>query len=92
MLHASEVETFSIVVAEAIATGTPVLASNVGALSELINESNGILVNNTLNEWVDGLIKLTNTNFDNEQVSRNGAKRFDITEVGTAFNTVYGLA
>lgn len=40
----SKSETFSCVTAEALCCGLPVIASNVGALSELINIENGILV------------------------------------------------
>ena len=51
-LHASDIETFSIVTAEALSTGTPVLASNTGALPELINEQNGLLVENNHESWL----------------------------------------
>ncbi|MFL5787583.1 MAG: glycosyltransferase [Flavisolibacter sp.] len=40
----SDIETFSCVTAEALCCGLPVIASSVGALPELINETNGVLV------------------------------------------------
>jgi L-malate glycosyltransferase len=68
-LHASNIETFSIVTAEALCTGTPVLASNVGALPELINSGNGVLVNNSVEEWIEGLPKISSLKFDNEKIA-----------------------
>lgn len=40
----SNYETFGIVCAEALACGTPVIATNIPATQELINENNGILI------------------------------------------------
>ncbi len=46
-IHPSEYETFSVVCVEALACGTPVIASNVGAIPEyLIPGENGYLFNN----------------------------------------------
>ncbi|MFL5809750.1 MAG: glycosyltransferase, partial [Flavisolibacter sp.] len=44
MVLFSDSETFSCVTAEALCCGLPVIASNVGALPELIKPSNGVLV------------------------------------------------
>lgn len=44
----SKEETFGMVTAEAMSCGTPILAYDVTACSELINEKNGIKVNNFL--------------------------------------------
>lgn len=47
LIHASNIETFSLVVAEALGHGLPVVASKVGAIPELVNhESKGLLVRN----------------------------------------------
>ncbi len=54
-LHASSYETFSVVCAEALCCGVPVIASNVGAIPELVNDSNGLLVENSHQEWVAAL-------------------------------------
>jgi len=42
-IHSSEYETFSVVCAEAVCCGTPVIAPNVGGISSIIDDSNGIL-------------------------------------------------
>ena len=41
-IHCSEYETFSVVCAEAVCCGTPVVASRIGGIREFINASNGI--------------------------------------------------
>jgi glycosyltransferase involved in cell wall biosynthesis len=87
-LHASNMETFSIVIAEAFSTGTPVLASKVGAIPELVNDANGILCENTVESWLEGLKVIIQKQFDNEQISRN-SERFAPQNVGKALKELY---
>lgn len=87
-LHASEMETFSIVIAEALATGTPVLASNAGAIPELINKENGLLCNNDVDSWLKGLNDLVKTKFDYEKISGQ-AQNFSLEKVGNKFLELY---
>ena len=88
-VHASSIETFSIVVAEALATGTPVICSNTGALPELIHLKNGVLVKNNLSDWIDGIEKLTQTAFDNAQISQETKYKFDTKVIGDLFTNAY---
>ena len=88
-VHASSIETFSIVVAEALATGTPVICSNTGALPELIHLQNGVLVKNNLSDWIDGIEKLTQTAFDNEEISQETKYKFDNKVIGDLFTNTY---
>ncbi|HWY10749.1 MAG TPA: glycosyltransferase [Bacteroidia bacterium] len=87
-LHASNMETFSIVIAEALATGTPVLASNVGAIPELINEENGLLCNNDIESWTKSIKEITTLSFDNKKISEE-AKNYDQEKIGNKFLTIY---
>lgn len=88
-LHASEIETFSIVIAEALATGTPVLASNVGAIPELINSSNGIIVKNDLASWVNGLrILISKNDYDAKKISE-ACDKFSLACIGKEFYDLY---
>lgn len=87
-LHASTMETFSIVIAEAIATGTPVLASNAGAIPELINTTNGLICNNDIESWTRGIENLVNTSFNNQKISGN-AQGYNLSKVGDKFLELY---
>jgi L-malate glycosyltransferase len=44
-LQSSVYETFSVICVEAISSGTPVIAHNVGGMRDFINDTNGMLVN-----------------------------------------------
>lgn len=87
-LHASTIETFSIVIAEALATGTPVLASNVGAIPELINNTNGYVTENTIEDWIQNLNQLLKVNYDHASIAQQ-AKKYNEENVGQLFNEAY---
>jgi glycosyltransferase involved in cell wall biosynthesis len=88
-LHASDMETFSIVIAEALATGTPVFASQVGAVSELVNMNNGFSIDNSDESWANGLFKLIEKqDFDHKQIAEQ-ARRFNANEIGKQFKDIY---
>lgn len=56
LVHASNIETFSLVIAEALAHGMPVVASNVGAIPELINTTiKGTLVRNNAEDFKNAI-------------------------------------
>lgn len=88
-LHASEVETFSIVVAEALATGTPVIASDAGALPELVKAPYGLLCPNTPEGWKDAVQKALILPYDYAAISRENNSRFSAAAVGDQFNRLY---
>jgi glycosyltransferase involved in cell wall biosynthesis len=88
-LHASEMETFSIVIAEALSTGTPVLASDVGAIPELINEANGLVVTNSTEDWERGLQKLMSIDAFNGELIANQVQKFSENAVGEKFYAIY---
>jgi glycosyltransferase involved in cell wall biosynthesis len=87
--HASDIETFSMVCAEALATGTPVIASRVGGIPEFVNESNGVLTGNTIEEWTQAIEKAANTKFDNSAISKNLTGRFSRAAVAKMFKEIY---
>ncbi len=87
-LHASNMETFSIVIAEALATGTPVLASRVGAVPELVNKENGLLCDNDVESWTNALKEIVNINFDNKKISEQ-AQNYDQKKIGSNFLEFY---
>jgi glycosyltransferase involved in cell wall biosynthesis len=89
MLHASRVETFGVVIVESLMTGTPVLCSNVAALPELINDENGVLCENSVESWTNGLVKLLNLSFDNFAISSDVKNVFSVQNIGSRIQSVY---
>lgn len=88
-VHATTIETFGVVVAEALLTGTPVICSNVSALAELISDSNGELCENTIEDWVRGLKKAINTNYDKKQIASDIRLKYEKETIGEAINSIY---
>lgn len=75
-LHGSDYETFSIVSIEALFTGTPVIGSRVGVLPEVIDVSNGVLCDNTLESWVEGIGAAIARKYDHKMISENAKRSF----------------
>jgi glycosyltransferase involved in cell wall biosynthesis len=88
-IHATTMETFGIVVYEALMCGTPVICSNVSPLNENINEMNGILCNNTIEDWLTGLRKLVNTTYNHKKIADDIKNKFSLKEISNAINSVY---
>lgn len=84
LLHPSAYETFSVVCAEALCCGVPVLASAVGALPELITPANGRLVANTPEAWTCALCQLLKDPpaWDHAAIARQASARFSHEAVG----------
>jgi len=88
-VHASTIETFGVVTAEALLCGTPAVCSRIGALPELINETNGILCENTVEDWVRGLRMAINTPFNHQQIATAVQHKFGRKSVGLQIEAVY---
>ena len=88
-VHASTIETFGVVVAEALMTGTPVICSRVAALPELVNQSNGVLCENFVESWVDGIEKAVITTFDNQKIAQTVRDKFSYRAVGRKIEDIY---
>lgn len=89
LLHCSEMETFSIVIAEALSCGLPVLASKRGAITELITEKNGFVCQNTLIDWLEGLNLLTEAQYDREAISNDALAKFQTGHIIKEYITLY---
>jgi len=88
-IHASTIETFGIVVAESLLCGTPVICSNVGALPELIDDSNGVLCNNTIEDWITGLSVLTKTEYHLHLISDQIKGKLSVQSIGKQYTDIY---
>ena len=88
-LHASDIETFSVVTAEALATGTPVLASKTGALPELINDTNGLLTENTQAGWLEGIREIVAKKFDYQAIASQNHDKYSSEKIGSSIISLY---
>ncbi len=88
-LHASEYETFGIVVYEALATGTPVIASKLEVFHDLINDSNGILCKNTVEEWEKAIELVIRKEYNNFEISESLREKFSPKAVGESIGHIY---
>ena len=87
-LHGSIYDTFSVVSAEAICCGTPVVVSNIPAILEFVNESNGVAVErDTVDEWTNKILLIVSRldQFDNEQISNQALNKFSSERVGKRY-------
>jgi glycosyltransferase involved in cell wall biosynthesis len=91
-LHASDIETFSIVVAEALATGTPVIASNAGALPELVTGTCGVLCENTPAGWEKGISIALAASYDCAAISAVYNPKFSAPVIAGLFTSIYETA
>ena len=88
----SKHENFPCVIIEALCCGLPVVASNVGGVAEVINESNGILGEpNNMNELQNAIISMmSNINkYDSEKISADAASKYNYNTVAQQFVSVY---
>jgi glycosyltransferase involved in cell wall biosynthesis len=86
------------VISEALCTGLPVISSNVGGISEVIDASNGILVDEgnvpALAQALETMMEQY-PHYDLEELSRKAQRIHDPKKVGKAFMAYYaklGLA
>jgi glycosyltransferase involved in cell wall biosynthesis len=94
LLHPSDYETFSVVCAEAVACGTPVIASKLEAIADFIDETNGILVENDDESWQQALRVFCTREavWDHDAIARAAHERFRPEKIGAAMHEVYRLA
>jgi len=86
--QSSNYETFSVICAEALITGTPVIATRIGGMLDFINGTNGTLVDNL---EVDSWLKAMESNYSNyskidtKQISENCVAKYNSQAVGNLY-------
>lgn len=78
---------------EAMACGLPIISTNVGNLSNVVNETNGILVDHGIANLVKGLndYKLRASTFDRELISRLAFDHFTWNSIVAKLDEYYTL-
>jgi glycosyltransferase involved in cell wall biosynthesis len=88
----SKTETFSCVTAEALCCGLPVVASLAGALPELVNASNGIVVTPGNVEALSdalGIMRKEQSSFNGAAIADAAARKWGYGPVSEAFDQLY---
>lgn len=83
----SDYETFSVACAESLCCGTPVLASRVGAIPELINDENGLLVDKE-EDWEAQLAKFLQKSWNHRAISDDAIAKYSYAAVGMAYHDI----
>jgi glycosyltransferase involved in cell wall biosynthesis len=88
----SHMENSPCVIGEAMCCGLPVVASNVGGIPELINDSNGVLVKEGDTKNLAEALEFVKTNysiFNRKLISENATRKYNYGEIGRQFHSIY---
>jgi glycosyltransferase involved in cell wall biosynthesis len=90
-LHPTDVETFSLVCAEALFCETPVIASDVPPIPTFVNSTNGFLIDNNKETWSKTLISfIENSNqFVNKNIGEDARNRFSPKAIALNMNKTF---
>ncbi|MCP4424417.1 MAG: glycosyltransferase family 4 protein, partial [Chloroflexi bacterium] len=92
LVVSSLVETFSVVAAEALAAGVPVLATRCGGPEDFVNNEMGRLVQpGSVDALYDGLVDMLRSlpQFAPEEISRYAAEKFSSQAIGEGLHKAY---
>ena len=88
----SNFENAPVVISESLSVGKPVISTNVGGISEMIDCSNGILVERKDEEDLFEKINLMLDNFrsyNSEQIQEKAKEKYSYENVGKKFYNIY---
>ena len=92
MVMSSNYETFGTVVIECLACGIPVVATNVGIVPEIINDTNGIIVqagdNRALEIAIDKMLDVSDS-FDPSVIRNTVLNKFDTRTIANQLLEIY---
>ncbi len=91
----SNYETFSVVAAEAIACGTPVIATKCGGPEDFVTEETGALIEpNNHKQLVDAILYMLDNcrKYDKKKLQEYAKDRFNYESVGKQFYMIYSYA
>jgi L-malate glycosyltransferase len=83
-LLGSGFETFSVVCAESLCCGCPLIGDDSGALPELINTHNG-LVRVKTETWNDIIVRFSQIHYDRNYIAQESADKFSYEKIGLAY-------
>ena len=92
LVLSSNYENMPVVILEALACGLPVVSTNVGGISEIINENNGILVPpHDVEQLADAMQTMIaiHKNYDADTLRNSIIKKFSNENVGKLLDDIY---
>ncbi len=88
----SNYENLPCVISESLVMGKPVLSTNVGGISEMLNDSNGMLITkNNEAELIAALNKILDSidDYQNEEISNSAINKYSYEKVARQFYSIY---
>jgi len=90
----SNIETFSVVTAEALANAIPVIVTKCGGPESFVNKDNGLIIEkNNTGELIKAIIFMieNHNNFDKEKIFQSVNKRFDKDTIAKKYIKLYSM-
>ena len=92
LVHPSDSENLPTIIAEALCSGLPVLSNSVGGIPEMIDESNGVLVEaNNINLFSKALLFMieNHSRFDQQNISITAKALYSADAIGKQLLIIY---
>ncbi len=92
LLMFSRFENSPCTIIEALCCGLPVIATTVGGIPELIDDSNGLLVESPDTEALSGAMEkmvMNYTGYDRKKIAKLAISRFSYPVIGKKIDTIY---
>ncbi len=92
LVVSSQYETFGVVVAEALVSGTPVIATRCGGPDDIVGDADGLLVQpNSVDEMTEALLRMAGCIdlYHPTEISARGMERFSAETVSHQISEIY---
>lgn len=91
-VHPTSAENLPTVIIESLSCGCPVLSSSINGITELINESNGLLyINDNIDSFYNNLLKMCRSYmlYDRKLISESSKQKYSAHTISKQIDSVY---